>query len=307
MNMEPQLELLKQELLTVFGGGADARSKRTEQIRESFENLDEEFRCVMERYLEVNVKEGVTIREMAQAYVFFLAENDKEEKYFFEHGKYRYSRLAEVLAKVYDNAEYMQKYMLGLAVSMIIWPQHREYFRFFSSFIDKCRSYEGEYLEVGAGHGLFVSEALRRGNFSRYDVLDISEKSLELTSRMLAGFSEGKCVNYVHKDFLEYKGESYDVISIGEVLEHVEEPGRFLQKCRELISTDGRIYLTTCINAPEIDHIYLFASVEEIEELFEEAGLEIVERLYLPYRGYALERCKRQQLPVNVAYVLKRN
>ena len=47
--------------------------------------------------------------------------------------------------------------------------------------------------------------------------------------------------------------------------------------------------------------------VEEIENLFEEAGLEIVERLCLPYWGYALERCKCQQLPVNVAYVLKLN
>ena len=109
----------------------------------------------------------------------------------------------------------------------------------------------------------------------------------------------------IHEDFLQYQGGKYSVISIGEVLEHVERPRDFVQKGAELLDEDGRLYLTTCINAPEIDHISLFESIEDVEKLFDAAGLAIDEKLYIPYKGATLERCIRQKLPVNVAYILK--
>jgi len=300
------IDLLEQELLRVLSRGARGQEKRIRSVQQAFLDLDEDLRSIMEHYIDVNVRGGLSVSDLAQAYVFFLAENDKEEKYFFEHGRYRYDCLQDVQHKVYENGEYMQKYMVGLAVSMILWPQHREYFRFFSHFIDLCNHYRGKYLEVGAGHGLFVSEALRRGNFTRYDILDISEKSLELTKRMTAEYSAEKNIQFIHDNFLQYSGMMYDVVSIGEVLEHVENPVDFLGKCREILADEGRAYLTTCINAPEVDHIYLFSAVDEVENMFAEVGMEIEEKLYITYRGYDMERCERQKLPVNVAYILKR-
>jgi len=259
----------------------------------------------MEHYIEVNERNGTSISDLAEGYAFFLATNDEEEKYFFEHGKYRYDSLKEVSERVYENAGYMEKYMLGLAVSMVLWPQHRKYFQFFSHFLDKSAHYSGKYLEVGAGHGLFVSEALRKGNFKAYDILDISEKSLELTKRMTKEYAEGKTLRFIHKDFLKYAGETYDVISIGEVLEHVENPLDFLKKCGDILNIDGRVYLTTCVNAPELDHIYMFSGVDEVESMFDKAGLEITEKLCITYRDYDIARCLRQKLPINLAYVLK--
>ncbi len=60
-------------------------------------------------------------------------------------------------------------------------------------------------------------------------------------------------------DFLEYDfNEQFDFITIGEVLEHVENPKNFLNKARKILSDDGNIFITVPINGPAVDHIYLF-------------------------------------------------
>ena len=64
------------------------------------------------------------------------------------------------------------------------------------------------------------------------------------------------------------------------------------------------IFVTTCINAPAIDHIYLWRTTDEFEEMIEASGLSIVEALRLPYEGKSLEESREECLPINVAYVL---
>lgn len=273
-------------------------------VREAFADIDEDFRRIMERYIQVSEKSGISLEYMVKSYIFLIEETNKEERYFYEHGTYRYRTLEEVMNRVYNNKDYMKKYMVGLAVSAILWRQHRRYFQFFSSFI-KANAYHGSYLEIGAGHGLFTSIALLHGGFEMYDILDISETSLSLVRSVVEEFSIKKNIRFFCKDFLNYNESGYDVISIGEVLEHVEKPLIFLKKCHNLVQKNGRVYLTTCINAPEIDHIFLFSNVDELEELFAQSDLDIVERLYIPYHSYSMERCQRQKLPINVAYVLK--
>ncbi len=122
---------------------------------------------------------------------------------------------------------------------------------------------------------------------------------------MTEEYAEGKENRFIHTNFLEYQGDKYGAIVIGEVLEHIEGPQAFVNKCAELLDADGRVYLTTCLNAPAVDHISLFSVPEDVEKLFDAAGLAIDEKLYIPYKGTTLERCMRQKLPVNVAYFLK--
>lgn len=302
-----RLQELEQALLKNLEKNASKidLAKRKAEMQRGFEALDEESSAIMERYLRINEENGLSIPFMAESYLFLLDENDKEELYFYRNGHYRYSKLEEVINQVYNDTDYMKRYMAGVAVSLILWPQHREYFSYFREFLKKHRADTGAYLEVGAGHGIFCSEALRQGTFSRYDVVDISETSLELTRQMTEEYTNGKKLHLIHEDFLKYHGGKYAVISIGEVLEHVEHPQDFVQKGAELLDENGRLYLTTCINAPEIDHISLFETIEDVEKLFDAAGLAIDEKLYIPYKGTTLERCMRQKLPVNVAYILK--
>ena len=281
-------------------------------IGEAEARLDEHTAGLLQRYIDVCRTSFISLGDMAESYLLFVNDTNEEQRHFYETGHYRYGTLAEVIDKVYRNAGYMQKYMVGLAVSTFIWPQHRRYYEFFKNFIASVKHLSptagrSSYLEVGAGHGLYVSEVIRQDVFSRYDILDISETSLALTRKMTAEFAANRELHFIHADFLEFESEDcYDVISISEVLEHVETPQAFLDKSRKLLKDDGRLYLTTCINAPEIDHIYLFGAIREVEGLFAIAGLGIVDKLYIPYRNTTIERSERQKLPLNVAYVLKR-
>ena len=69
---------------------------------------------------------------------------------------------------------------------------------------------------------------------------------------------------------------------------------------------DAFIYVTTGVTAPAIDHIYLWRSTDEVEQLIEQCGFSLVEALRLPYEGRSLEQARKQQLPINVAYVLRK-
>ena len=65
------------------------------------------------------------------------------------------------------------------------------------------------------------------------------------------------------------------MLTMCEVLEHIEEPAKILGKLRRLLKPGGRAYLSIPINAPEIDHITLFESPEQVAELLESAGFTI--------------------------------
>ena len=68
---------------------------------------------------------------------------------------------------------------------------------------------------------------------------------------------------------------TYDFITMGEVLEHVEQPRDLLLRVHSLLSPEGRAYITTPANAPTRDHIYLFNSAAEIRDMLNSAGLTI--------------------------------
>jgi hypothetical protein len=84
----------------------------------------------------------------------------------------------------------------------------------------------------------------------------------------------------------------------------VEAPGVFLERIGRVAAPDAHIYVTTCINAPAVDHICLFESPEALERLFAASGLAIRDQLIRPYEGKSLGDSLAERLPVNVAYVL---
>lgn len=225
---------------------------------------------------------------------------------FLRSGRYRHSTFAEVASSVYFDDHYMKRYMIGLALSSFFWPNHTMIRRFFSEMLPTSSS--GTYLEIGPGHGFFLVQAMRKSGFGKFVGVDISPASIALTDSIVKDVLPDRRgdLELIEMDFLAKPGleGQFEAIVMGEVLEHVEKPAAFLHRISELAAPSAHIFITTCINAPAVDHIYLFRSADDIEALFLEAGFTVHHQLHVPHPGYDLKRCVALNLPINVSYVL---
>jgi 2-polyprenyl-3-methyl-5-hydroxy-6-metoxy-1,4-benzoquinol methylase len=325
-------------------------------INEALNCLTVQEKEFFNHYICYCVSCGQSFKDIVYSYLFIVKETFREQMYFKRHKKYRFSKYTEVADSVYNNQEYMQKYMTGLAVSTFMWPNHIEIKRFFemeitstplairgqdidsicnassfsSSDMTGKTGYEQEnsknrnsvnrvaepsspfekkinYLEVGPGHGIFFMIAMNCQCAHSYDAIDISPTSVKMTNDMLDSGYFGKFSNYniTERDFLRFNPpQQYDFLVMGEVIEHVEQPLEFLKKAYTITTEQPFVFVTTCINAPEIDHIYLFSTINEVYELIAATGFRIVKECIIPYNGTTLERSINEDLPINLAFVL---
>jgi 2-polyprenyl-3-methyl-5-hydroxy-6-metoxy-1,4-benzoquinol methylase len=261
--------------------------------------------CAYIRYGHAN---GLTTEYLALCYDQIVKDMLREQVYFQRTKRYRYSTFDEVADSVYFDEAYMSKYMHGLAITAYLWPNHRDLHRYFSTTIPTTK--RGKYLEIGPGHGMYMMTAMRRTKYDSFDGIDISPTSAQMTLDLLDNGNFGTFSNYriFEQDFLagDVAPNSCAAIVMGEVLEHVEEPVVFLKRIRSVAADDAYIFITTPINAPAIDHIYLFDSFESIESHILDAGLRVEDKLIVPYPGISIEESMQQSLPVNVALILKK-
>ncbi len=277
-------------------------------IRSSTENMSVSRRGKLSDYISYCLKNKITMEELVDSYNTITVDTQIEQIYFRKHKSYRWSKFTEVAERVYFDAQYMRKYMYGLALTSFLWPNHAAIHDFFLQTFP--RGVKGNYLEVGPGHGYYFMEAATLGGFAKLTGVDISASSIAMTRDILSHYGvKNSCdVELIEADFLslELVSEPYSCIVMGEVLEHVENPADFLKKLAELSSPDTHIYVTTCINAPAVDHIYLFNKPSEIEEMALSCGLRVKNNLYTPYGNLTVEDSINQLLPVNVAYTLNK-
>ncbi len=260
----------------------------------------------LESYLSFCESTGLSLTYLAQCYNLIVQDTLREQMYFQRHKRYRYSTFAEVANSVYFNDNYMRQYMYGLAITSWLWPNHRGMHRFFVQHIPYKTA--GVYLEIGPGHGIYMMSAMRLTSYNSFEGIDLSPTSVALTNDLLGSGCFGNFTNYTitQKDFLadDTSRDTYDAIVMGEVLEHVESPGSLLKKIYARSDNKTFIFITTPINAPAADHIYLFDSVKSVEDSVAQSGLRITDCLHVPYPGLSLEASERQCLPINVAMVL---
>ncbi len=265
-------------------------------------------RAALLGYLDYCRGRGLSVAYLAECYNTIVNDTRAEQVFFWKHKRYRYERYADVAQKVYFDPAYMSKYMYGLALTAFLWPNHAAMYGFFERTFP--RGIGGTYLEIGPGHGYYLKRAAELGNFSSLVGVDLSPTSVAMTRDILAhaGLNPRIGVEIVEADFLAFaaSGRTYSCVVMGEVLEHVEDPARFLHAIAGVSGPATHVFVTTCINAPAVDHIFLFRSRSEVERLVGSAGWAIVEALYEPYAGKTLEECERLDLSVNVAYVLRR-
>lgn len=79
---------------------------------------------------------GETLESIAGSYLFLNNMIMQETFYFKKNKRYRHSTVAEVEEDVYNNPDYMEKYMKGLYISDYMWPQHLKIIDYFDMCMD---------------------------------------------------------------------------------------------------------------------------------------------------------------------------
>jgi len=276
-------------------------------LEASLLQLPEEEIRELEDYIDFCLTQEVSIDFLIDSYITIVNDTFSEQLYFMKEKHYRYNSFSEVADKVYFNKEYMQKYMFGLAVTAFLWPNHAEIHRFFLKTLPLNKN--GKYLEIGPGHGYYFMKAMKLSSYENFTGIDISQTSIDMTKSITEYFFQNvkEKTSFIVKDFLENKQTEniFDAIVMGEVLEHVENPLDFLNKIVSMSNSETHIYLTTCVNAPAIDHIYLYRTTEEVENMINASGMIIKDKHYAPYAGKTIEESEQQMLPINVAYTAR--
>jgi SAM-dependent methyltransferase len=97
----------------------------------------------------------------------------------------------------------------------------------------------GRLLEIGFGHGVYLAEMHRLG----WDVsgCDISESKVE---RLQAKFGEDR-IFLGSLDEIPVEPESFDLIALWHVIEHLHDPGPMLDRIRTLLKPGGRLTIGT--------------------------------------------------------------
>lgn len=276
-------------------------------LEKSLVELRKEEEEELEDILNFFMQSGNSIETQAKAYLVFVEVALEETKYFLQNGSYRFHKLEEVEDMVYRNPSYMKNYMMGLTLSQYLWGNHRKMIRWFQEKIEKQT--DGSYFEIGPGYGQYLFKAMKKSGMKNYSVIDISNTSLE----GLMALSEyyGLSVNegggrIICGDFLSYKDTvKYDFLVMGEVLEHVENPDMFLNKIYGITNEKSKIIITTAINAPALDHIYLFKDIESVNSLVENSGFLIEDALYITSNGKSLDYALDKKQAINVSFLLK--
>ena len=115
-----------------------------------------------------------------------------------------------------DSTAYDRNYVLDNNLTLQWYPRR---------VVDMAQARTGSMLELGLGHG-YSTEYFAKA-FQRYRVL---EGSQEMIDRFRARFiNEG--MDIIHGYFEDFEtDERFDVVSMGFILEHVDDPALIIRK-----------------------------------------------------------------------------
>ncbi|MBZ5608450.1 MAG: class I SAM-dependent methyltransferase [Acidobacteriia bacterium] len=197
----------------------------------------------------------------------------QERLEFLRTGRYASSSFVEVERRVYANPGVMEWYMAGLVFSQFLWPEQYARLEFFCEQLPQYADRIGRYLEIGGGHAIYISSAVELlSQGTHFSLVDISPTSMELAR----GMSPAERIDYHVCDIFEFPRDGlYDFVAAGEILEHLEQPRKLLEGIRGMLAPQGRAFISAPVNAPTLDHIYLFEHPQAIRDLLRSEGFLI--------------------------------
>lgn len=243
---------------------------------------------------------GARTQDLAEDYRWLCDQIKGEELEFARNGRYRYSTFAETNANVYSDVKFMDRYMHGLLYSHVLWFMHASSLQFFKGRCEARFKSGGKVLEIGPGHGLLLYLALNDLGFAEAHAWDLSEASLAQTRDALARLSSAERAVFARQDMhkIESQNETFDLIILSHILEHLEEPVRALASVKRLLTKNGLIFVNVPLNAPMPDHIVLLETPEEAINLLNQGGFRVLEFASHTTQGLSLRQALRRKVAV---------
>lgn len=260
------------------------------------------------RYQLFLSKRGISIDYALSAYLKMCNDMLRCQVAFMRTGRYPVDSAEAAKQAVYESDSEMLSYMVGLGISQFLWPTHYKMFSFFKEAVGEASGSIKNYLEIGPGHGLLLEHALSAcSSMSRVVAIDVSPTSLELTKSIIRLFNPNNSnVEFLLGDVTKTDlGADFDFITMGEVLEHVEQPQLLLNRLKMLLAPMGKAFISTCANCPAIDHVHQFDNVEQIRKMITSSGLRIVRDLPLPVESMSVEEAEAQRITINYCALLE--
>ena len=109
-----------------------ANPLHTSFITRSLGSMREDTRAELTDYLNYCRSVGLSLEYLADSYNTIVSDTFREQMFFREHKRYRWSRFDELADSVYFDDAYMRKYMYGLAITAFLWPNHVALHDFFT-------------------------------------------------------------------------------------------------------------------------------------------------------------------------------
>lgn len=218
--------------------------------------------------------------EAVEGYAEFCVEALRAHIYFEKHGEYQNKDYAQVLESCYRSSDYMERrYLPGQYLSHYVWPHHQRMLsRFTREWLPVLSPDLKRFYEVGVGCGMYSQRVTQLLPGITGVGFDISDYALRFTQRVVAAHGGGARYEVRNQDIISKPiAEKADLVICQEVLEHLEDPARFICGLYEAVRPGGWGYITAAINAGHTDHIYLYRSAAEVQQQVEAAGWKIIQ------------------------------
>lgn len=262
-----------------------------------------DFENIAKDVISVSRKSNFKIKEICNFYNDLCNETIQEQLYLKKFNTYRSIKENKNNLNLYQSNYKMKKYIIGLMLTQIYWKSHVQIFQWYKSKISKIKP--KNFLEIGSGHGLLSKELLIKKNISG-TICDISQQSLNFTKKILSNYLKINRIKFKKIDFFKLDpNEKFEFIIMGEVIEHVENPIKFLRKVKTLLKKKGKIFISTCANCAQLDHKYHFKKIEEIRNLIKKTNLVIKHELISPTENIPKNRWIRERIAINYCAILE--
>lgn len=275
-------------------------------IAETRERLGEDWMKELDQELTISFGENrKTLRALARAYAMFTLDQIRLQQEFQKTRTYRQKQYEEAYSQVYGNRAAMKNYLPACLIASYLWPNLYQQLCFFrKAFAPKIGSTNINLVyDIGFGSGLYAKELLRLlPHFQVYGI-DISPSSKEFAESLMERWHFGSRFKTeildLTKSARRYK--QGHIMSI-ELLEHLEHPLSLLGRIADLLDEGGYGFISAAITAAEVDHIYLYRDLNEIQSQLDQVHLETLQaREFAAY-----ESSKGELVPRVGAFIVRK-